>query len=126
MIPYFDFFLNSTQYKVLVYSGDADTVLSFVGTQTWILSLNRPVVSPWNAWNYNNENGQQVAGWYVVFDRMTFATIKGAGHMVPLYQPGPALRKYFSKPNLDRWSEIDFFYYVISSFQKDCIISFIN
>jgi carboxypeptidase C (cathepsin A) len=92
MIPYFDFFLNSTQYKVLVYSGDADTVLSFVGTQTWIMGLGRSIQSPWNAWTYNNENGQQVAGWYVVFDRMTFATIKGAGHMVPWFQPGPALQ----------------------------------
>lgn len=94
MIPYFDFFLNNTQYKVLVYSGDADTVLSFVGTQTWIMGLERPVKSPWNAWNYNNnQNIQQVAGWYVVYDRMTFATVKGAGHMVPWFQPGPALRK---------------------------------
>ncbi len=93
MIPYFDFFVNSTQYKVLVYSGDADTVINFVGTQTWILNLGRSVKSPWGAWNYNNENGQQVAGWYVKFDRMTFATVKGAGHMVPWYQPAPALRK---------------------------------
>eukprot|EP00029_Vermamoeba_vermiformis_P005640 TRINITY_DN2013_c0_g1_i1.p1 TRINITY_DN2013_c0_g1~~TRINITY_DN2013_c0_g1_i1.p1 ORF type:complete len:421 (+),score=102.89 TRINITY_DN2013_c0_g1_i1:1-1263(+) len=92
MIPYFDFFLNATQYKVLVYSGDADTVLSFVGTQTWILRLSRQVKSTWNAWTYNNDNGQQVAGWYVIFDRMTYATIKGAGHMVPWYQPGPALQ----------------------------------
>ena len=93
MIPYFDFLLNNTQYKVLVYSGDADTVLSFVGTQTWILGLGRSIKSAWNAWTYNNENDEQVAGWYVVFDRMTYATVKGAGHMVPLYQPGPALRK---------------------------------
>mgnify|MGYP002385327363 CR=1 FL=1 len=109
MLSYMDFFLNSTQYKVLVYSGDADTVLSFVGTQTWILNLGRSIRSPWNVWNYNNANGRQVAGWYVMFDRMTFATIKGAGHMVPWYQPGPALRKCDLIQNMGT-TKFDFYY----------------
>jgi carboxypeptidase C (cathepsin A) len=96
MIPYFDYFVNSTSLKMMVYSGDADTVLSFVGTQTWILSLQRPVKSAWAPWYYTNANGEQTAGWSVMFDRLTFTTIKGAGHMVPWYQPGPALRKYIT------------------------------
>jgi serine carboxypeptidase-like clade 2 len=39
----------------------------------------------------------QVGGWTVVYDGLTFVTVRGAGHMVPTSQPEQALElfKYF-------------------------------
>jgi serine carboxypeptidase-like clade 2 len=39
----------------------------------------------------------QVGGWSVVFDGLTFVTVRGAGHMVPSIMPEQALElfKYF-------------------------------
>jgi len=33
------------------------------------------------------DNTKQVGGWYKKFDRLTWITIKGAGHMVPQDKP---------------------------------------
>jgi len=91
MIPYYNLFMRNTQWKILVYSGDADTVLNFISTEQWIYSMKMNVKQSWRAWQYTDpNNGPQVGGWGVVFDRLTFKTIKGAGHMVPWYQPAPA------------------------------------
>jgi len=43
MIPYYNIFMKDTKWKILVYSGDADTVLNFISTEQWIDSLKRPV-----------------------------------------------------------------------------------
>jgi carboxypeptidase C (cathepsin A) len=91
MIPYYNIFMKNTNWKILVYSGDADTVLNFVSTEQWINSMKMHVQQSWRAWQYTDPtNGPQVGGWGIVFDRMTFKTIKGAGHMVPWTQPLPA------------------------------------
>eukprot|EP01120_Amphizonella_sp_Union-15-10_P012945 TRINITY_DN5904_c0_g2_i1.p1 TRINITY_DN5904_c0_g2~~TRINITY_DN5904_c0_g2_i1.p1 ORF type:complete len:161 (+),score=34.27 TRINITY_DN5904_c0_g2_i1:784-1266(+) len=92
IIPYYQIFLSSTNYKILVYSGDADTVLNFIATERWVLDLKRPVVKKWAPWYYDGGFGKQVGGWGAVFDRLTYKTIKGAGHMVPWFQPAPALQ----------------------------------
>ena len=83
MIPYYELFMKNTDYKILVYSGDADTVLNFISTEQWIDSLNMNIKSPWNAWYYNRiGHGSQTGGWIVEYDRMTFQTIKGAGRII--------------------------------------------
>jgi len=93
MIPYYNIFMKDTKWKILVYSGDADTVLNFISTEQWIDSLKRPVKKSWKHWTYDDPvNGPQVGGWNVVYDRLEFKTIKGAGHMVPWYQPAPSLQ----------------------------------
>lgn len=97
MIPYYKFFHDQTDLQVMVYSGDADTVINFISTQTWILSMNLPTRvdwAPWYATEFANpkNNGQQVAGWHMISTngRFAYRTVKGAGHMVPWWQPAPA------------------------------------
>jgi serine carboxypeptidase-like clade 1 len=68
-----------------VRSGDHDTVLPFLGTQTWVRSLNYPIVDDWRAWHVDGQS----AGFTVAYgNNLTFATVKGGGHTAPEYQPG--------------------------------------
>uniref|UniRef100_A0A0E0F585 Serine carboxypeptidase-like n=1 Tax=Oryza meridionalis TaxID=40149 RepID=A0A0E0F585_9ORYZ len=72
-------------YRALVYSGDHDTVLPFLGTQTWVRSLDYPIVDDWRAWHVDGRS----AGFTVAYgNNLTFATVKGGGHTSPEYQPG--------------------------------------
>jgi len=51
--------LTKAGYRALVYNGDHDLDMTFVGTQAWIRSLQFPIVSDWRPWHSNG----QVAGW---------------------------------------------------------------
>jgi serine carboxypeptidase-like clade 1 len=94
IIPYHRH-LTQHGYRALVYSGDHDMVLTFVGTQAWIKSLEYPVVAPWRPWYTDH----QVAGFTTEYAyNLTFATVKGAGHTAPEYRPKECLRM------LDRWT----------------------
>ncbi|RWR82489.1 serine carboxypeptidase-like protein 17 isoform X1 [Cinnamomum micranthum f. kanehirae] len=55
-----DYHLNLTTkgYRALIYSGDHDLLVPFVGTKTWIRSLNFSVVDEWRSWFV----GGQIAG----------------------------------------------------------------
>ena len=77
--------------RVFIYSGDEDTVLPFIGTEQWVLDLKMPAQSVWGPW-YSEwaGNGPQVAGYWIDMGKLWYATVKGAGHMVPWYQPGAA------------------------------------
>ena len=60
-----------------------------IGTRRWINSLELPVTAPWRPWR--SASGQ-VGGWTVEHaGGLTFASVRGAGHMVPLTQPERAL-----------------------------------
>ncbi|KAF0720362.1 Aste57867_373 [Aphanomyces stellatus] len=76
--------------KALIYSGDADAVVPFMGTQRWLANdgLNLTVTLPWKSWLGPNK---QLAGYGEVYGNITFKTIKGAGHMVPATRPLHAL-----------------------------------
>ncbi|XP_071690083.1 serine carboxypeptidase-like 13 [Rutidosis leptorrhynchoides] len=80
-------YLLSRKCKVLILSGDHDMNFPYVGTEQWISSLGLPVESPWNPWFVNN----QVAGYRMKYAKneysLTYATVKGAGHSIPLYKP---------------------------------------
>ncbi|KAH7511722.1 hypothetical protein FEM48_Zijuj12G0013000 [Ziziphus jujuba var. spinosa] len=78
--------------RVLVYSGDQDSVLPLTGTRSVVnglakeLGLNTSV--PYGAWF----GGRQVAGWTQVYgDILSFATIRGASHEAPFSQPERSL-----------------------------------
>jgi serine carboxypeptidase-like clade 1 len=45
-------------YRSLVYNGDHDMVIPFVGTQAWIKTLNFSIVDEWRPWFVDG----QVAG----------------------------------------------------------------
>jgi len=47
---------------------------------------------PWRQWSFKDNEGSQIAGFVTDYaEGLTFATIKGAGHMVPQFKPIPAL-----------------------------------
>ena len=93
MIPYYlDFLANST-LKMLIYSGDQDTVIPFMGTEQWVIDLNQTNLNFWGPWYSDWSGTNQVAGYWINFDKIWYCTVKGAGHMVPWFQPGPAFSK---------------------------------
>uniref|UniRef100_A0A0E0MF39 Uncharacterized protein n=1 Tax=Oryza punctata TaxID=4537 RepID=A0A0E0MF39_ORYPU len=60
-------------YRALVYSGDHDSVVPFLGTQTWVRSLGYPIVDDWRAWHVDGQS----AGFTIAYENnLTFATIK--------------------------------------------------
>ncbi|KAF0720359.1 Aste57867_370 [Aphanomyces stellatus] len=76
--------------RALIYSGDSDAVINFIGTQRWITKkgLNLTVVDPWKAWFGPDK---QLAGYTERYTNLTFMTVKGGGHMVPSTRPLHAL-----------------------------------
>jgi len=85
MIPYYESFMkNKPSIKVLVYSGDVDTAtVPFVFTQQCVSELPGAVTNTWGPWFVNG----WTAGYVVEYETFTYATVKGAGHEVPAYQP---------------------------------------
>ncbi|KAG0475615.1 hypothetical protein HPP92_015301 [Vanilla planifolia] len=76
--------ITTRGYRALVYSGDHDLLIPFVGTTEWIRSLGFPVVSQWRSWHVHG----QVAGYTVFYsNNLTFATVKDGGHTAPEFKP---------------------------------------
>ncbi|KAF8029922.1 hypothetical protein BT93_E2360 [Corymbia citriodora subsp. variegata] len=77
---------------VLVYSGDQDSAIPFLGTRTLVnklakqLGLNTTV--PYRVWFEQ----RQVAGWTQVYgDMLSYATVRGESHEAPFSQPERSL-----------------------------------
>ncbi|KAL3625765.1 hypothetical protein CASFOL_030294 [Castilleja foliolosa] len=74
--------------RVWLYSGDVDGNVPVTSTQKTIKQMNLPVETPWHPWYHDGE----VGGYTLVYKgNLTFATVRGAGHDVPSYQPKRAL-----------------------------------
>lgn len=76
--------------KMLVYNGDVDSVCNFLGDEWFVDDLGRKVIAEYDKWHV----GKQVAGWVKHFEGITFATIRGSGHMVPGDRPAEALHMF--------------------------------
>lgn len=87
-LPYYRNWLAEGRLDMLIYSGDADYILNFEGTVNWLSALNMEVKKDFVAWKGSD---RQVAGYLTEFKGLQFATVKGAGHMVPKDRPGHAL-----------------------------------
>eukprot|EP00245_Coleochaete_scutata_P013321 TRINITY_DN5385_c0_g4_i1.p1 TRINITY_DN5385_c0_g4~~TRINITY_DN5385_c0_g4_i1.p1 ORF type:complete len:456 (-),score=57.11 TRINITY_DN5385_c0_g4_i1:283-1629(-) len=83
--------LLRTHLRILIYSGDTDANVPFTGTKRWLAKLRMNVVRPFYPWY---TSAAQVGGWCVVYKKLTFATVRGAGHLVPYFKPGPALELF--------------------------------
>jgi len=85
MVPLYEFFYKAKPgVKILVYSGDLDILtVPFAFTQPCIAQMSGKIVSPWQPWFVNGAT----AGYVEVYDKYTYATVKGAGHETPEYQP---------------------------------------
>ncbi|XP_021771661.1 serine carboxypeptidase-like 42 [Chenopodium quinoa] len=82
---------------VWVYSGDQDSVVPLLGSRQMIhelaRELNFTVTAPYGAWFHKG----QVGGWSTEYGNLlTFATVRGAAHMVPYSQPARALHLFSS------------------------------
>ncbi|KAL7257552.1 hypothetical protein ACSBR1_003791 [Camellia fascicularis] len=78
--------------RIWVFSGDTDSVVPVTATRFSLSHLNLTVKTRWYPW-YSN---RQVGGWTEVYDGLTFATVRGAGHEVPLFQPKRAFILFHS------------------------------
>ncbi|KAG6482431.1 hypothetical protein ZIOFF_059062 [Zingiber officinale] len=80
-------FLHNICHTIKIL-GDFDGVVPVASTRYSLEKLKLGVKAPWRAWMLNSE----VGGYTVVYDHnLTFATVRGAGHEVPSYQPARAL-----------------------------------
>ena len=72
--------------RILVYSGDTDAIVPFNGNQKWIKNLNLEIEEPWRQWRAFDDM-DNVGGYVVKYKGLTFCTIKGTGHMAPMWKP---------------------------------------
>ncbi|KAK9748851.1 hypothetical protein RND81_02G085200 [Saponaria officinalis] len=82
---------------VWIFSGDQDSVVPLLGSRTLVRelahSLNFKITVPYGAWFHK----RQVGGWVTEYGNLlTFATVRGAAHMVPYTQPSRALHLFSS------------------------------
>ncbi|RWR82492.1 serine carboxypeptidase-like protein 17 isoform X3 [Cinnamomum micranthum f. kanehirae] len=74
--------LTTKGYRALIYSGDHDLQVPFVGTQAWIRSLNFSIVDEWRSWSVDG----QVAGYTRAYaNNLTFAIVKARYFWASLY-----------------------------------------
>ncbi|XP_073062513.1 serine carboxypeptidase 24-like [Primulina eburnea] len=87
--------------RIWVFSGDTDSVVPVTATRFSLSHLNLKIKTPWYPWY----SGNQVGGWTEVYDGLTFATVRGAGHEVPMFQPRRAFilfQTFLSGKNLPK------------------------
>lgn len=94
MMPvYQTLFAASPPLRMVIMSGDDDSVCATLGTQQFVWDLKRTIVSPWQPWTMNDgpvcpgPACKQVAGYHVKFDGLSLVTVHGAGHLVPATRP---------------------------------------
>ncbi|KAG5402940.1 hypothetical protein BRARA_C00338 [Brassica rapa] len=74
--------------RIWIYSGDTDGRVPVTSTRYSIKKMRPKVVSPWRSWFHKS----QVAGWVETYaGGLTFATVRGAGHQVPVFAPAQSL-----------------------------------
>lgn len=80
---------SSGRLKALIYNGDVDMACPFLGDRWFVHSLGYQATSDYRMWYA----GRKIGGFVQNFEKnVTFVTVKGAGHMVPLDKPEEALR----------------------------------
>ncbi|XP_021892585.1 serine carboxypeptidase-like 40 [Carica papaya] len=80
-------YLMANNIRVWVYSGDTDSVVPVTSSRYSINTLNLPIKAAWRPWY----TSQEVGGYVVDYEGLTFVTVRGAGHEVPSYQPERSL-----------------------------------
>ncbi|XP_020113562.1 serine carboxypeptidase II-3-like [Ananas comosus] len=72
---------------IWLYSGDTDGIVPITATKNALKKLNLSISNKWRPW-YSN---QEVGGYVEEYKGLVLVTVRGAGHMVPSYQPERAL-----------------------------------
>ncbi|KAL8116997.1 serine carboxypeptidase-like 40 [Apium graveolens] len=74
--------------RVWIFSGDTDGRIPVTSTKYSIEAMKLKLKTPWHPWLLKD----QVGGYTQVYEGdLTFATVRGAGHQVPSYEPRRAL-----------------------------------
>ncbi|TYI33573.1 hypothetical protein ES332_A04G143700v1 [Gossypium tomentosum] len=74
--------------RIWIYSGDTDGRVPVTSTRYSIKKMGLKVKEEWRAWFHQS----QVGGWVEVYEGgLTFATVRGAGHQVPVFAPRQSL-----------------------------------
>jgi carboxypeptidase C (cathepsin A) len=92
MEPIYRFLLaEDRNLRVLLYSGDDDSVCGPRGTELWLRTMGWKIEEPWHPYQVDGE----VAGFLRRYDNgLIFATVHGAGHEVPAFAPEAALHLF--------------------------------
>ncbi|KAL1801886.1 hypothetical protein ACET3Z_030533 [Daucus carota] len=80
--------LISSGLRILIYSGDMDAVVPVTSTRYSLNALKLDVKKPWHFWV---DDLGEVGGYQIVYEGLTFSTVRGAGHEVPRVQPQRSL-----------------------------------
>ncbi|KAK4778320.1 hypothetical protein SAY87_018507 [Trapa incisa] len=72
--------------RIWVFSGDTDSVVPLTATRYSIDALKLATITNWHPWY---DNGK-VGGWSQIYKGLTFVSVTGAGHEVPLHRPRQA------------------------------------
>ncbi|XP_071065242.1 lysosomal protective protein-like isoform X2 [Dasypus novemcinctus] len=91
MAPFYQELLQHN-LRALLYYGDTDMACNFLGGERFVEALKKQMVSPYQPWYWN----KQVAGFFKEYEKISFLTVKGSGHMVPQYRPAQALKMFES------------------------------
>jgi len=85
LIPFYqDIIQKKPGISILVYSGDLDILtVPFAFTQPCIPIIGGTPQTLWQPWFVNGAT----AGYYEEYQYISYATVKGAGHETPQYQP---------------------------------------
>ena len=98
LIPkiYKEFGEKHKDIRILVFSGDVDSCVPFIGTRGGVRDLGFQTVGNYRKWMVNDQNGlAQIAGYTQSYEpSITFATVRGAGHMVASDKPREALELF--------------------------------
>merc|ERR1712087_722479 len=100
MVPIYHELIANSSLRIMIYSGDDDSVCSTQSSQRWIWSTGYNNTEKWHPYMLDG----QVAGYTTNFTSSAgggfrFTTVHGAGHMVPATQPRRAayvLRKFLA------------------------------
>lgn len=98
MIPFYQELL-SKGIRGLFVSGDVDLAVNSLGSQNGIYALmktmNGSIKTPFTSWSTN----KQVTGFYQIWSAgsttLTFKTVKGAGHMIPMKYPALSQKVFY-------------------------------
>ncbi|XP_057425077.1 serine carboxypeptidase 1-like [Lotus japonicus] len=87
ILPTIKRLISSSVLRTWIYSGDTDGRVPITSSRYSVNSLKLHVETTWRPWGSGNE----VGGYVVGYKGLTLVTVRGAGHMVPSYQPKRAL-----------------------------------
>lgn len=89
VIPVHQALIATKAIRILIFSGDVDGIVPTSGSRAWVESLGLAETSSWHPWYSTGGDhfGTQVGGYAVEYEGgFSFATVRGAGHMVPAHQ----------------------------------------